>query len=60
MLDTRLGRPWLLLASLPVLMFLTNCSTELCREHYLCSTTMAVMSWPSPSDSAAISRSLNF
>jgi hypothetical protein len=38
-LDTRLGQPWLLLASLTGVVFLTNSSTELGREHYLCSTT---------------------
>jgi hypothetical protein len=38
-LDTRLGQPWLLLASLIGVVFLTNSSTELGREHYLCSTT---------------------
>jgi hypothetical protein len=34
-----LGRPWLLLASLIRVVFLTNSSTESGREHYLCSTT---------------------
>jgi hypothetical protein len=38
-LDTRLGQPWLLLASLTGVVCLTNSSTELGREHYLCSTT---------------------
>ena len=41
--DTRLRQPWLLLASLTGVVFLTNSSTDLDREHYLCSTTIARM-----------------
>ena len=54
MLDPRLGRPGLLLASLLLLVFLTNRSMESGREHSLWSTTFSLSTWLAGGDFGSI------